>query len=198
MYYILGLGNPGDEYTHTRHNVGTLALDAIHDAGEFSEWRCDKLKKTCVAKGELAGEKATLIFPTTMMNRSGTVLKDLITSEKKAEQLIVLYDDIDRPFGSVKLAFDRGTGGHKGLDSIVRSIKTKKFLRVRIGVTPTTPSGKLKKPQGETAVVDFLLGEFKKRELEQLEDTFSTTTAAVTSVLTEGRAAAMNRFNTGS
>ena len=132
------------------------------------------------------------------MNRSGTVLKDLITSEKKAEQLIVLYDDIDRPFGSVKLAFDRGTGGHKGLDSIVRSIKTKKFLRVRIGVTPTTPSGKLKKPQGETAVVDFLLGEFKKRELEQLEDTFTTTTAAVTSVLTEGRAAAMNRFNTGS
>ena len=195
MFYVVGLGNPGEEYERTRHNVGRMALDSIFARGEFSDWKADKTLRGEIAKGYLGDEKVWLIFPTTFMNKSGTSVKSLITSEKKAEKLIVLYDDVDLPLGTIKLAFNRGSGGHKGIESITRAIKTKAFVRIRIGICPTTPSGTLKKPQGEKAVLDFLLGELGKKEQLILPEVFLQCAQAVETVVREGKEAAMNRCN---
>lgn len=195
MFYIVGLGNPGEEYARHRHNVGQLALTHVWSKGEFSEWKADKVLRADVAKGVLAEEKTWLLFPTSFMNKSGLSLKPLVTSPKKAEKTIVLYDDIDLPLGSFKIAFNRGSGGHKGIESIEKQIKTKAFVRVRIGICPTTPAGTLKKPSGEAAVKDFLLGDFKKKELEALDRVFPEVVRAVEAIISEGRVRAMNQYN---
>lgn len=195
MFYIVGLGNPGEEYARHRHNVGQLALTHVWSKGEFSEWKADKVLCADVAKGVLAEEKTWLLFPTSFMNKSGLSLKPLVTSPKKAEKTIVLYDDIDLPLGSFKIAFNRGSGGHKGIESIEKQIKTKAFVRVRIGICPTTPAGTLKKPSGEAAVKDFLLGDFKKKELEALDRVFPEVVRAVEAIISEGRVRAMNQYN---
>lgn len=195
MHYIVGLGNPGEEYERTRHNVGRMALDAVFAAGEFNDWKADKTLRADVAKGYLHDEKTWLIFPTTYMNKSGLSVKSQITTEKKAEKLIVLYDDIDLPLGTFKLAFNRGSGGHKGIDSIIRTIHTRAFVRVRIGICPTTPTGKLKKPKGGEKVLDFLMGDFKNAEEELLKKTFKEIVTAVETVVSNGRQEAMNQFN---
>ena len=168
-YIIAGLGNPGEEYINTRHNTGRLILEHIKKASEGSDWKLDKKLNALVSKGELNGEKLTLVEPETFMNRSGSSLKPLILNEKKAEKLVVIYDDLDLPIGTMKMSFNRGSGGHRGLESIIKALKTEKFIRIRVGISPSTPSGKLKKPLGESAVEKCILGEFKKPELDILK-----------------------------
>ena len=129
------------------------------------------------------------------MNKSGLSLKPIITSTKKAESLIVIYDDLDMPLGKFKISFGRGSGGHKGVESIARSIKTKDFIRIRVGIAPTTPSGKIKKPKGEQKIIDFILGDFKKPEIEKLKKVFKKVNEALEVIIEEGRSKAMNEFN---
>ncbi len=194
-FVIVGLGNPGEEYLYTRHNTGRLAVESFEDAQEFGGFVTDSKTKSDISKGSIGKHSVVLLLPNTFMNKSGSAVKTLVTSAKNAEQLVVVYDDIDLPFGSIKLSFNRGSGGHKGVESIIRAVKTKDFVRVRIGVAPTTPSGKIKKPQGENGVHDFLLGEFKKKELDELKKIFKITSAALESIVSDGRAKAMNMFN---
>ena len=80
-----------------------------------------------------------------------------------------MHDDIDLPLGTLKISYNKGTGGHRGLDSVVKAVKTKEFARIRIGISPATPKGKIKKPQGEKAVIDFILNKFKPAELETIK-----------------------------
>lgn len=194
-FVIVGLGNPGDEYEHTRHNAGRLAVEAFDVSREFGGFQDDRKTKSDKSTGKLGTHTVTLLLPNTFMNKSGAAVKPLVTNVKAAERLVVVYDDIDLPFGSIKISFGRGSGGHKGVDSIIRAVKTKNFVRVRIGVAPTTPSGKIKKPQGEQKVHDYLLGDFKKAELLALKKIFKTTSDAIESILRDGRAQAMNQFN---
>lgn len=194
-FTIVGLGNPGSEYENTRHNAGRLAVehfDAIHELGGFV---MNGKSKSLVSKGTLGKHSVTLVLPETFMNKSGSAVGKFVTSAKAAERLVVVYDDIDLPFGSIKLSFGRGSGGHKGIESIIRAVKTKDFVRVRIGVAPTTPSGKMKKPAGEKKVHDFILGEFTKKEQETLKKLFKIITPAIESIIVDGRAKAMNQFN---
>ena len=135
------------------------------------------------------------MLPDTYMNKSGLEVKKYITSIKKAERLVVVYDDLDLPFGSFKISFGRGSGGHKGIESIVRTIKTKNFVRVRIGISPTTPSGKMKKPKGDKEVHDFILGDFTKKEKETLKKIKKKIHDALLMIIEEGRARAMNTYN---
>ena len=195
-FVIVGLGNPGEEYEHTRHNAGRLAVDAFENVNEFGGFQVDKKTKSDSSKGSIGKHTATLLLPNTFMNKSGSAVKELVTSIKAAERLVVVYGDIDLPFGKIKLAFGRGSGGHKGVESIIRAVKTKDFIRIRIGVAPTTPSGKIKKPSGEQKVYDYLLGEFKKKEMDELKKIFKTTSEALTSIVIDGRAKATNTFNT--
>jgi len=198
-YIIVGLGNPGEEYVSTRHNTGRIVLDAFFKKmskdNPLSDWTLDKKLNALKSTGKIGKESILMLKPETMMNNSGKSLRDLVDTPKKAEKLVVIYDDLDLPLGYYKISFNRGTGGHRGLESIVKNIKTKAFIRIRVGVSPTTPSGKLRKPLGEEKVIDFILGKFKTVEEEELKKVAKKTTEAISCLLTEGREKMMNRFN---
>lgn len=162
MYYIVGLGNPGEEYELSRHNTGRIMLG---DLVKIKEMKFDKKLNALVADMKFKKEKAQIIFPETFMNKSGLSLKPIITSKKKAENLIVIHDDLDLPLGRFKISFGSGSGGHKGVESIIRAIKTKDFFRIKTGISPTTPSGKIKKPERKK-VIDHILGDFKPKEIQ--------------------------------
>lgn len=194
-WVAIGLGNPGDEYKVTRHNTGRMALEACAKKFDALEWREDKKALADVAKGTVSGANATFVLPNTYMNKSGSAAMKYVKSAKAAEQLIVAYDDLDLPIGRIKISFDRGSGGHKGIESITRAVKTKKFVRIRIGISPETPGGKTKKPQGEAAVEKFILGKFRPAELDELKKVFKTVGEAIECIVSEGREIAMTRFN---
>ncbi|MCK5285843.1 MAG: aminoacyl-tRNA hydrolase [Candidatus Pacebacteria bacterium] len=195
MYLIVGLGNPGEEYEKTRHNIGRIILDYYAKKNKFEEWLVDGKLKAITADGVLDGNKVKLIEPETFMNKSGLSVKSLITSKKKAETLVVVYDDLDLALGEFKISWSKGTGGHKGLESIVKTIKTKEFIRLRIGITPVTPTGKLKKVRGDQKVLDFLMKDFNKKDLEILKKAQPKIAKALDSIITEGRVKAMNEYN---
>jgi peptidyl-tRNA hydrolase, PTH1 family len=195
MYYIIGLGNPGDEYKNSRHNTGRMLVEYFHGKNKFPKWEFNKKIHTSLSAGKIGKEKVTLVLPETFMNKSGSALKSLITSKKKAENMVVIYDDLDLPIGKFKISFGRGSGGHRGIESIIRSVKTKYFIRVRVGISPATLSGKLKKPSGEKAVVDFILGDFKKKELETIKKISKKINDALIAIIVEGKEKAMGKFN---
>jgi len=195
MHYIVALGNPGEEYKNPRHNVGRIALEEFVKKNKFSDWVPDKKLKSLSSEGKIRKEKVLLIEPETFMNKSGLSLQSIITSKKKAENLIVIHDDLDLPIGKFKISFNKSSGGHRGVESIIKAIKTEAFTRVRVGISPATPSGKLKKPKGEKEVGDFILGEFKKNEMEILKKLSKKVTEALEMIIAEGREKAMGEFN---
>ena len=198
-YIIVGLGNPGSEYQNTRHNTGRLVLNAFYKqaikTNDLSEWKTDKKLLALKSTGKVGAESVILLQPETMMNNSGKSLRDLVNTLKKAAKLVVIYDDLDLSLGSYKISFNRGTGGHRGLESIVKNIKTKAFTRIRVGISPTTPSGKIRKPQGEEKIITFILGQFKPAEQEALTKVVKKISAALFCLIEEGREQAMNVFN---
>jgi PTH1 family peptidyl-tRNA hydrolase len=194
-WIIVGLGNPGEEYDGTRHNTGRMAVEFFAKKHEFVPWKEDKKVNARVSRGAIGKNLVVLVNPDTFMNKSGTAVAHFVKSLKAAERMIVVYDDLDLPVGTIKLSFNRGSGGHKGIESIERAVKTRKFARVRVGVSPATPSGKIKKPDGEKAVLDFILGHFKPGEMETLKAVFKKVAEAIDTTVSEGREIAMNRFN---
>ena len=116
-------------------------------------------------------------------------------SVKAAERLAVVYDDLDLPLGKIKISFGRGSGGHKGVESITRALKTKDFVRIRVGVAKATAKGVAKKLQDEDKVIDFILGSIRKPDMDELKKVFSTIDEALETIVTEGRERAMNKFN---
>lgn len=195
QYTIVGLGNPGAEYEMTRHNTGRRAVMHFADVHKAVDWKTDKTLKAQKSKLKTNNRDAILLLPDTYMNKSGTAIKSLITTEKKAARLVVVYDDLDLPFGKIRIKFGGSAGGHRGMESVIRSIKTKDFIRVRIGIAPTTPSGKLKKPQGEKAVLDFLMSPFSKKEERETMAIFAQVSDALCFIVEGEIARAMNQFN---
>lgn len=175
-YLIVGLGNPGEKYQNTRHNAGRIV------AGE-------------VEKRLVDNKKVKFLTPDTVMNNSGKSLAGLIKNKKQASQLIVLHDDLDLPLGKMKISFNRGAGGHRGLASVVKQIKTTEFVRVRFGISPVTPSGKIKKPIGEQKVLAHILGDFKPAELKIIKNLSKKATLVVETIIKEGKDKAMTLYN---
>lgn len=194
-WVIVGLGNPGEEYESTRHNTGRMAVEFFAHTAGSQEFHEDTKAKAHVAGGMIGKTAVALVLPDTFMNKSGSALSKFVKSVKAAERMIVVYDDLDLPLGVMKLSFDRGSGGHKGLESVMRAVKTKKFIRVRIGVSPATASGKLRKPSGEKEVLDFILTKFRPVELDDLKKIFKRAAEAMQTAIVEGREKAMNEFN---
>ncbi len=192
MWTIVGLGNPGSEYDGTRHNVGRDFLMSIVKKEGVETWKEDAKVHARTAKTELFGKKATIVLPDTYMNNSGRALAPIITLKKiksggtSAEGLVVLHDELDLPLGRCKISWGSSAGGHRGVDSIQKALKTKYFVRIRVGISPTTPSGKLKKPDAED-VNDFVLGKFKPTEKEKLTKVQKLVAEALELILTEGR-----------
>ena len=175
MKIVVGLGNPGKEYERTRHNAGRILVPMLEK--------------------KIEGIKIKYITPDTFMNNSGKEVKPFVKTNKDLENLIVIYDDIDLPLGNIKISFDKSSGGHNGLESIIKHLKSREFVRIRIGIAPTTPGGKIRKPKGEKAVINFLLGEFKKAELEQIKKLSKKISEAVEMIFTEGKDKAMSIYN---
>ncbi|MEK7551884.1 MAG: aminoacyl-tRNA hydrolase [Patescibacteria group bacterium] len=194
-YYIVGLGNPGDEYKESRHNVGRDIVDFFRKKNGFSEWKLNNKAKALTSEGKIGKNDVDLILPDAYMNKSGVSLRGFITSVKAAHSAVVVYDDLDLPIGKMKISFNRSSGGHRGVLSIEKNLKTREFIRLRVGVTPATASGKLKKPHGEKEVVDFILGKFKKSESEELKKVYKRASEALEDVVKDGLEKAMGKWN---
>lgn len=193
-YIILGLGNPGEEYKSTRHNSGATVLDAFAKKIGAGEWQKDNNRQSLVAKGALGKEKVLLVKPQAFMNKSGVAVRDLAGAKKKLENLVVIHDDLDLPVGSMKIVFNRGSGGHKGVESVIRVVKSEAFTRIRIGICPTTPSGKPKKPDHKK-LMDFIVEPFKKPEADAFKKIAKKACEALEVLITESRQKAMTDFN---
>lgn len=193
-YIFVGLGNPGEEYEGTRHNTGRVLLTMFGKLHE-AEWKTDGKLSAQIAKIKVGKTPVTLVLPDTFMNNSGKSIKPLVGSVKAAEKLMVIYDDLDLPFSSSKISFNKSSGGHKGLESIIKAVKTEKFARVRVGISPTSPTGKLRKPQGEDAVMKVIMGKFKPEELLILKKLSKKINEALEAFVSEGLQTAMTGFN---
>ena len=132
---IVGLGNTGKEYEKTRHNAGRSVVELLAKQEGLDEFVFNKTSNALVNKGAIEGESTTLVLPETMVNLSGKAVVAFVKSVKAAKNLLVIHDDLDLPLGAIKMVFGRGSGGHKGVESIMRMIKTKDFARLRIGIS---------------------------------------------------------------
>ena len=190
MKIVVGLGNPGAEYEKTRHNAGALALFYAAKKFKFSDWGPAKKYESLASEGKVADKKMLFLFPQTFMNNSGKAARGM-----NPKNLTVIHDDVDLPLGSIKISFGRGSGGHNGIESIIRALKTRNFTRIRIGVAPRTKPDHKKMPS-------FLTSAFRADELKKLSPVFKKIAEALECIATDlprskagGPERAMNRFN---
>jgi PTH1 family peptidyl-tRNA hydrolase len=198
MYLIVGLGNPGEKYSKTRHNVGFIVLDEIvHD-----QWVKDKYAEAMISFQEFSNKEVVFIKPFNFMNNSGISVRHF--QEKKnipVENIVVVHDDIDLPFGTMRVSFGASAGGHNGIRSIIDNLNTNKFLRIRIGIAPTDSEGKAMKPKGgfltsaKKAVGNFVLKDFSSGDLDKIKTLKEKVKEVIDIVIKEGREKAMNKFN---
>lgn len=194
MFYVVGLGNPGTQYANTRHNVGFLLLDYIQQS--FGQPRFIQSSKHSgeISEGVLSGVEVLFLKPDTYMNNSGAAVKKTVPASE-IKNLIVIYDDVDLPLGEIKVSVGRGDGGHNGVRSIVASMGTKDFVRVRIGVSPTSFwTGKMRRPAGDK-LSKHVLGNFKKREETKLKVALEKAAEALACLVTGGVEMTMNKYN---
>jgi PTH1 family peptidyl-tRNA hydrolase len=185
MRVIVGLGNPGSQYDWTPHNIGFLAIDVIAERAGIRVTRPES--KSQVGVGKLAGEDVILAKPQTFMNLSGGAVRMLLERyECGPEDLIVLSDEAMLPWGMLRIRERGSAGGHNGLNSIIGSLGTNEFIRIRLGVQPEHPLGDM---------ADYVLGVMRKPEREIAGQMAVETAEAVAMILTEGVGRAMTRFN---
>ena len=187
MYLIIGLGNPGDEYNNTRHNIGREIAEAFRRKFDLPDFRFEKKWNAEIAEGKIGKEKITIALPNTFMNKSGAAAAALARYYKiKPATIIVIHDDADIPLGSAKLSFGKNSAGHKGVESIIRAFKTNEFWRFRIGI-----AGKRNIPAEKIVLKKFTPDE--KRLMIKIS---KKTIQALEKALTEGPDRAMNEYNT--
>lgn len=188
MLIIVGLGNPDKKYQKTRHNLGFLATEELQGELDFPDFVFSKKFNAEISEGVFGGKKIILAKPQTFMNNSGTSVKKLISSFKlQASSLWVIHDDIDLPLGKIRIVKNRGAGGHKGVESVIKELKTKNFVRFRFGIQPK--NGKPKNPE------KFVLERFHKEEEKIVKEAVEKTAEAVEFLLKEGIEKTMNRYN---
>jgi PTH1 family peptidyl-tRNA hydrolase len=195
-FVIVGLGNPGKEYEKTRHNAGRLAVELLAKQEGFDSFIYKKTADALVSEGTIGKEKVTLVLPETFMNKSGKSVMAFVKSVKGAKKLLVIQDELDIPLGTLKMVFGRNSGGHKGVESIMRAIKTKEFARIRIGISGEGKKHQAKKPSGEEKVVKHVIGKFKPTEEVLLKKTLKKTTDAMRLFVTDGIEKATQEANT--
>jgi PTH1 family peptidyl-tRNA hydrolase len=183
---IVGLGNPGDDYEFTPHNFGFRVVDRI--ASEYGVEVRNRQCRALTARVTIGSETVLLAKPETFMNLSGTSVRELVARHdvRPEEDLIVIQDELDFPLGTIRIQRKRSSAGHNGLESIISSLGTNDFLRIRMGVAPDR-----KVEDGMT----YLLSPFRKAQLKVVDEMLEVAADSVKTIVTEGAAAAMNRFN---
>ena len=186
MKLIVGLGNPGMEYQFTPHNLGFLTIDRIaNDCGvEVRNRQCRAL----TARTAIGEEQVLLAKPETFMNLSGMSVRELVVKHeiRPETDLVVIYDELDLPLGTIRIRQRGSSAGHNGMKSIIAALGTQEFLRIRLGISP------------ERKIADgvkFVLTPFRKLQLKKVDEVLDHAAEAVNVILKEGPAVAMNRFN---
>ena len=186
-YLIVGLGNPGEEYKNTRHNIGRDVLLNFAKKNDFPDFSENKKLKSLISEEKLEKHKTILMLPETYMNLSGEAVSAGAKYFKtKPENIFVVYDDIDLPFGSIKISFNKNSGGHKGVESIIKKLKTKEFYRIRVGINPT----KKKKDASE-----IVLKKFTKKDELALKKLKKTINESLLCAILKNPQKAMQEFN---
>ena len=172
MKILVGLGNYGDEYEGTRHNVGRDFLFWFATKNNFSEFKNDSFLKALVSEGEYDNQKYILVLPQTYMNLSGETVVNIFKkwSEVNHEDVVIIHDDIDINFGEIKMSTDKGHGGHNGIKSIL-NLTGQNLKRIRIGICPKAFFGGFKKPNKEQ-VANFVLKKFGLMERGEVENIY--------------------------
>ena len=195
MYYIVGLGNHGEKYQNTRHNVGWLVCDYIREKAGLPTLIGDKAMSGRVTEGLIAGAPTKLLYPDTFMNNSGSAVVKFVPRDEIGN-LIVIHDDIDLPLGEIKLGRGRGDGGNNGIKSLIEKLGTKDFIRIRIGIAPKSFwTGETVRPKGGGPLEKFVLKPFTKKEEEQLKEVKDRAFGALQVLLQSGLETAMNKYN---
>ena len=185
MFLIVGLGNPGREYKDTRHNVGFMAVDRLCQKWGVKPNRLQS--KALIAQALVDADKVILAKPQTFMNLSGQAVGPLVRYYKlELSQILVIHDDLDLPLGTIRLRPSGGSGGQKGLASIIQQVGTQDFPRLRIGIG---------RPPGRMEAADYVLQGFSKGDQETLQFVLSKVEDAVDVFLKQGITTAMNQFN---
>lgn len=187
MKMIVGLGNPGREYEHTRHNVGFDVISALAEKLEISAgmWKAEHRAHT--ARGMIGGEKVILVKPQTFMNLSGEAVRELNDYYKLGgvSDIIVISDDVAIPTGNIRIRMKGSSGGHNGLKNIILHMGSEDFVRVRVGVGDSGGD-----------MVGHVLGHFSSGDAKKMSDAYKKAADAVCCIVTDGADVAMNRFNT--
>lgn len=188
MFLIVGLGNPGEQYLRNRHNVGFQCVTYLADRHNlnFSE----KQHKARIASGMIRGQRVALAKPFTFMNDSGTAVAALVRWYKldPATELLVIYDDLDLPFETVRLRANGSAGGQNGMKSIIQHLGTQQFPRLRVGIG---------RPADRRDPKDYVLGNWDREQSEKLQALYARVADAAETVITDGLTLAMTRFNAG-
>ena len=187
MKMIVGLGNPGREYEHTRHNVGFDVISALAEKLEISAgmWKAEHRAHT--ARGMIGSEKVILVKPQTFMNLSGEAVRELNDYYKLGgvSDIIVISDDVAIPTGNIRIRMKGSSGGHNGLKNIILHMGSEDFVRVRVGVGDSGGD-----------MVGHVLGHFSSEDAKKMSDAYKKAADAVCCIVTDGADVAMNRFNT--
>ncbi len=185
MKIIVGLGNPGIRYAGTRHNIGFSVIDEL--AEKYNIALDEKKHKAVFGKGLIEGEKVILAMPQTFMNLSGESVRELLDYYRcSTEDVIVIYDDIDLDIGKLRIREKGSAGGHNGMKNIIAHLGSQEFVRIRVGVG--------EKPKGMD-LADYVLSRFAKEDLPLIRESCTKACEAVSVILAENAAAAMNRYN---
>jgi len=190
---IAGLGNPGERYFNNRHNIGFMCLNyfARKNAIQFNKKRC--LART--GTGVVVNNNIMLAKPQTYMNLSGESVVRLVQSFKiHIDNLIVIHDDLDLPVGKIRIRRGGGSGGHKGINSIIHHLDNREFIRVRVGIG-RPPAFENHSSNNEDSIIDYVLGNFPPEEKTIIDQTIPEVSEVLHCLLTEGLTVTMNKFN---
>lgn len=185
MYIVVGLGNPGKEYEKTRHNTGFMVLDELS-----KKYKIDISKekhKALIGFGTIEGEKIILVKPQTFMNLSGESVQEIMNFYKEdINNLIVVFDDIDLPVGTIRIKQNGSAGTHNGVKSIVKELNSKEFKRIKVGIGG---------PNENVDLIGHVLGKFSSEDLTKIDESIVKASLAVEAIIKDGVISAMNKYN---
>jgi len=187
MKLIIGLGNPGRVYAHNRHNIGFICIN--HFARTHAVKFDRKQGRARTGRGKIAGNEVVLAKPQTHMNLSGESVSRLVKKFNiNLDDLIIIHDDLDLPLGKIRLSQGSSSGGHKGINSIIKELGSRDFIRVRIGIG--RPAG-----ASEDEIIAYVLSDFSPEQRKAITPTIPKVSEAILCLLTEGLTPAMNKYN---
>jgi len=190
MILIIGLGNPGQKFQKTRHNIGKTVVSSLQLVFRFPKFKFEKKFKAFISEGNFIGKRIIIALPETFMNLSGKTVKALATNYRlPATNIWVVHDDIDLPLGKIRIVKDRGAAGHKGVESIIRELKTKNFVRFRLGIRPKQYHRLVYSTE------KFVLQKFNKDEEKIKKEVIERTCQTIEIALKESLEKAMARTN---